>query len=276
MKRNKLDLAKIISDFLFIGETNPEEKAQVVFNVKHSLTAHGFEKYIQYYIKKFGYKAFLNGNTHDFDWGIDIIWEKDKWDLHIELTAQCKKYCVKDITEDQVRSFVWGIYVYDKKLLDPEHSILYYITTSKFTARAKEYAKKAWVHCVEFSDIYDMQSRYDVKEFLEDIRIHEMKKEYEKCITKEQLTLIKWVPVNIQSYEIVKFLKQIRRDITSTLEWKKLYEVATNNTLELLARHRPHNLEALKQVMKQCNTKEQRKLDTYGYIFTERLKYVWA
>jgi hypothetical protein len=40
MKINKLDLAKIISDFMFLGEENPEEKAKVVFKVKHKLTPH--------------------------------------------------------------------------------------------------------------------------------------------------------------------------------------------------------------------------------------------
>jgi hypothetical protein len=40
MRINKLDLAKVISDFMFLNEENPEEKAKVVFKVKHKLTAH--------------------------------------------------------------------------------------------------------------------------------------------------------------------------------------------------------------------------------------------
>jgi hypothetical protein len=52
MKINKLDLAKVISDFMFLGESEPEEKAKVVFKVKHKLTPHGFEKYMQYYFEK--------------------------------------------------------------------------------------------------------------------------------------------------------------------------------------------------------------------------------
>ncbi len=44
MKVNKLDLAKIISDFMFLWFDDPEEKAKVVFKVKHQLTPHWFKK----------------------------------------------------------------------------------------------------------------------------------------------------------------------------------------------------------------------------------------
>lgn len=277
MKRNKLDKAKIISDFIFLWYNNPEEKAEIVFDVKHKLTAHGFEKYMQYYFKKFWYKAFLNGDTYEYDGGIDIIWEKNKGDLHIELIAQCKKYSIKDITEEQLRSFIGGVYVQDKNLLDPSHSILYFITTTKFTQKAREYSRKANIHLVDFSKIYEMQSRYDVEEFLEDIRINEVRKEYEKYISKEQQEIFSWVPENIKSSDVVQFLKQIRRDILSSQsENMQLYDIAKNTTLDLLARYRPHNLNALKQVQNKCSKWESEKLAVYGYIFTERLKYIWS
>jgi len=38
---NKIDLAKIISDFLFLNIENPEEKAKELFKVKHSLDKRG-------------------------------------------------------------------------------------------------------------------------------------------------------------------------------------------------------------------------------------------
>jgi len=46
---NKLELAKIISDFMFLNQENSEEKAKEFFVLKNSLTPHGFEKYMQYY-----------------------------------------------------------------------------------------------------------------------------------------------------------------------------------------------------------------------------------
>jgi len=279
MKLNKLDLAKIISDFIFIHEMYPEDKAKVVFDLKHTLTAHGFEKYMQYYFKRSWYKAFLNGKTNSFDWWVDIFWHKMKWDKRIKITAQCKKYSMKDITEDQVRSFVWGIYVKDKDLLGSSQSILYFITTTKFTKRAQEYASKAGVLCVDFSDIYKLQSKYNLKEFQEDLYRYERVSEVSKCISKEQLQ----IPFNksgilkehIPNRDVIQFLKQIRRDIAWNLESRKLWDVAKNETLLLLARHRPHNLNALKQMMNDCDVEEYNKLFEFGYIFMERLRYVW-
>jgi hypothetical protein len=37
MKINKLELTKTISDFMFLGIENPEEKAKKLFELKHTL-----------------------------------------------------------------------------------------------------------------------------------------------------------------------------------------------------------------------------------------------
>jgi len=275
MKSNKLDLPKIISDFLFANIKNPEEKARVIFRLKHSLTPHGFEKYIQYYYNKVnGYHASLNGRTNDFDGWIDIIW--NKWNQKIII--QCKKYSMKDITEDQLRSFIGGIYVHDKSMLDDDKVKLCYVTTSKFTKRAEEYGKKANVECTDFKKLYTMQSKYSLDEFSVDIKDENMK-EYHKSLVKEQLQIpVSDTQIFVESIwdrEVLQFLKQVRRDILSKCDDKKLYDIATNKTLEILSRKRPHDFESLKKTMKESNNAvEYNKLNQYWRVFICRLKYV--
>jgi restriction endonuclease Mrr len=54
--------------------------------------------------------------------------------------VQCKKYSIKDITEENIRSFQWGtIHKYAQYKEDTE---TYYITTSKFTDRAEKFANE--------------------------------------------------------------------------------------------------------------------------------------
>ncbi len=73
--------------------------------------------------------------------------------------------------------------------------------------------------------------------------------------------------------EVFQLLKQVRRDF-SYLEQLSLWAIARNDTLELLARKRPHNLNALKNVIKDFPNREKNKLDKYWEIFVDRLKYL--
>jgi ribonuclease D len=57
-------------------------------------------------------------------------------------------------------------------------------------------------------------------------------------------------------------LKQVRRDISNTKQLR-LGSIARNDTLEILARKRPHNLEALKKATASLTTRERNKLDKY-------------
>jgi len=274
MKLNKLDLPKIISDFMFKWIEKPEEKANVIFNLKHSLTPQGFEKYIQYYFNKIDWcELSLNWNTNDFDGWIDVIW--NKWNKKIII--QCKKYSMKDITEDQLRSFIGWVYVSDSMLGD-SNTKLYYATTSKFTGRALIYANKANIECIDFATLYTMQSKYSLEQFRIDIK-KESIKEYDKSLTKEQLkipSVDNWIfTESIWDREVLQFLKQVRRDVLSKCGDKKLYDIATNKTLDILSRKRPHNFEALKKAMKDSNNiVEYNKLNQYWRVFICRLKYI--
>jgi len=51
--------------------------------------------------------------------------------------VQCKKYNIKDITYDDVASFYGKIS--DIYLRNKENTKVYYITTSKFTQKAKDF-----------------------------------------------------------------------------------------------------------------------------------------
>ncbi len=276
MKINKLDLAKIISDFMFLWVNNPEEKAKVVFKVKHKLTAHWFEKYMQYYfqIKKW-YKVKLNRNTNEFDWWIDLKWIKvEKW-VKKYLVVQCKKYSIKDITEENVRSFQWWtIHKYAEYKNNTE---TYYITTSKFTNKAEKFAKEVWIKAIDFSHIYDLQKSYPIEQFEENLKNQEWMKEYNKSFNQDQMLL----ELNNQVYDTIwvtdqnvfQLLKQVRRDYSYSKQLR-LWDIARNDTLKLLAEKRPHNLQALKQTISHLSTREKNKLMKYWNIFIERLKYI--
>lgn len=276
MKINKLDLAKVISDFMFLNEENPEEKAKVVFKVKHKLTAHWFEKYMQYYFEKIkGYKVTLNWGTNEFDWGIDLKWIKQENWINKYLVVQCKKYSIKDITEENIRSFQWG--TIHKYAQYKENTETYYITTSKFTDRAEKFAKEVWIKAIDFSHIYKLQKVYSVEKFEEDLKKEEWIKEYNKSFEEDQMILeldnqvyeTIWVTNN----EVFQLLKQVRRDYSHHKQLR-LWDIARNDTLELLARERPHNLQALKDSISHLSKREQNKLMRHWNIFVERLKYI--
>lgn len=276
MKINKLDLAKIISDFMFLNEENPEEKAKVVFKVKHKLTAHWFEKYMQYYFEKIKkYKVILNWRTNEFDWGIDLKWIKEEKWVKKYLVVQCKKYSIRDITEENVRSFQW--WTIHKYAQYKENTETYYITTSKFTDRAEKFANEVWIKAIDFSHIYKLQKVYSIEKFEEDLKNQEWIKEYNKSFEEDQMIL----ELNNQVYETIwvtdrevfQLLKQVRRDYSHHKQLR-LWDIARNDTLELLARERPHNLQALKYSISHLSKREQNKLMKHWTIFVERLKYI--
>jgi hypothetical protein len=277
MKINTLDLAKNISDFLFLWVENPEEKARKLFEIKHSLTAHWFEKYMQYYFQnKKSYKVALNWRTNDFDQWIDLKWVKyENWENYF-LIVQCKKFSVKDITEDLIAHFYWK--VIDKVIDKKEKTELYYITTSKFTEKAKIFWGEKGIKLVDFYDIYKLQDFYSLEQFKEDLYKIEWIKEYEKSI-EDNTSLLNLYDdyfniIKPSNSELYQFLKQVRRDY-SYINNLRLWDIAKNETLELLARERPHNLQSLKNVIIDLPTREKNKILKHGNVFIDRLKYLY-
>lgn len=276
MKISKLDLAKVISDFMFLNEDEPEEKAKVVFKVKHKLTPHGFEKYIQYYFEQIKwYKVKLNWRTNQFDWWIDLKWIKEENWVMKYIVVQCKKHSIKDITENDVSSYFWKTsHTYDKYKNKTES---FYITTSKFTSKAKILAEKVWIKTIDFTHIYKMQKIYSVEQFENDIKFLEWEKAYNSSFEKDQYLL--WLDEKIYetiwatNNEVFQLLKQVRRDYSHSNQLQ-LWHIARNDTLELLARVRPHNLESLKETISRLPTRERNKILKHWEVFIERLKYI--
>lgn len=276
MKINKLDLAKVISDFIFLWIEEPEEKAKVVFKVKHKLTAHGFEKYMQYYFQKIKwYQVKLNWRTNEFDWWIDLKGIKEVNWVKKYLVVQCKKYSIRDITEDDISSYQGKTsHKYAKYINDTES---YYITTSKFTDKAEKFAKEVWLIAIDFYHIYKLQNVYSVENFEIDLKREEWDKEYSKSFNLDQMI----IELNNQVYDTIwvtdkdvfQLLKQVRRDYSNHIQLR-LWDIARNDTLELLARERPHNLQALKETISHLPTRERNKINKHWNVFIERLKYI--
>lgn len=278
MKINKLDLAKTISDFLFLWVENPEEKAKKLFELKHSLDDrwHGFEKYIQYYFQNVhNYKVKLNWKTNSQDNWIDLKWiKKINW-IDNYLLVQCKKYNVKDITYNDVSHFYWKIV--DIKNKYNENILLYYITTTKFTKKAKDFLDEKGIISIDFEKISKLQDYYPLEKFKEELLKNEWEKEVFSSFNSEQVIIN--IDDNIidtieaTDNEVIQLLKQIRRDLSYSKQLR-LWDIARNDTIELLARKRPHNLKALKEITSNLSTREKNKIDKYGKYFIERLKYL--
>lgn len=276
MRINKLDLTKVISDFMFLWVAEPEEKAKVIFRIKHKLTPHWFEKYMEYYFKKLkGYDIKLNWNTNSLDWGIDLIWSKNVNWREETIAVQCKKYTIRDINEDNVRSFMWALSL--KFSWDLNNTTWYYITTSKFTDKAKLFWKQTGMKLVDFSDIYNLQFYYSIEDFEKDIMQEEWSKAYYKAFNEDQMT----IDLEIERYDtafvsdkdVFQLLKQIRRDYSHQHQLR-LWDMAKNDTLEILARERPHNMDSLRKSIYTLPIREKNKLDKYWPVFIERLKYI--
>lgn len=276
MKIKTLDLTKTLSDFLFIWDNNSEEKAKEVFVFKHSLTAHWFEKYIQYYFSTvLNYSVKLNGWTFQFDQWIDLKGVKyENW-VNTFIIVQCKKYSTKDITEDDISNFYWKII--DIITNEREKFDIYYITTSKFTQKAKEFWDEKWVHLIDFSQIYEFQKTYPLSQFKSDILHQEWNSSHDKCfdssVELEKLYDSFHNVVQPTQQELYYLLKQIRRDY-SWISQIRLWDIAKNETLNLLAIQRPHNLDALKDFSSQLTTRERNKILKHWEVFVQRLKYL--
>jgi len=278
MEINKLDLAKTISDFMFLWIDNYEEKAKKLFELKHSLDNrwHWFEKYMQYYFQKFWkYSVKLNWKTNSFDDWIDLLWEKIENGKKKKLIVQCKKYNIKDITYDDVASFYGKIS--DIYLRNKENTKVYYITTSKFTQKAKDFLNEKWIIPVDFEKIAEAQEKYPLNLFKQEIQEKEWKKQAEKCLQKEQILLdfddsiIN--TIEAKDIEVLQLLKQIRRDLSYKRQLR-LWDIAKNDTLKLLSRERPYNNESLRRFASSLPIREKNKLLRYWSYFTERLKYL--
>lgn len=274
-KISTLDLAKTLSDFLFLWVENPEERARKVFELKHSLTPHGFEKYIEYFLKNIkGYKVTLNWDTYDFDNWIDLKWVKyENWKKSFVL-IQCKKYSVKDITEDDIACFYWKIIDNIRELRDIID--VYFITTTKFTHKANKFGNTRWIKLMNCNNIYRLQEIYSLEMFKNDV-LKESKGEYKRCLIESEKILDLYDNyfniIEPTKNELFIFLKQIRKDYWDKNQLR-LWDIATNNTLEILAIERPHDLEELKKAaLNLGNYYEKMKVMKYGKIFVDRLKY---
>lgn len=126
------------------------------------------------------------------------------------------------------------------------------------------------------NNIYRLQEIYSLETFKNDI-LKESESEYRKFIRKcEKILDLYDNYFNIiepTKIELFNFLKQIRKNFWDKNQLR-LWDVATNNTLEALARERPHNFEELKKLaMNLDNYYEEMKIMKYGEIFVDRLKY---
>jgi len=278
MSINKLDLAKTMSDFMFLNIDDFEQKAKKLFELKHSLDSrgHGFEKYMQYYFEKFyGYKVKLNGRTNQQDDGIDLKWIKKVDGKNQYLVVQCKKHCVKDISYDDVSKFYGKVVDISNEYKGAIH--IYYITTTKFTAKAKKFLKEKWIYAIDFEKISQAQDKYPLNLFKEELRTKEWDKEVDRCFEKEQILLdlddniIN--TVEAKDIEVLQLLKQVRRDLSNNNQIR-LWNIARNDTLELLSRKRPHNLSELKEVTHDLPKRERNKINRYWEYFVNRLKEV--
>ncbi len=274
MKINMLELPKTISDFIFLWVDNPEKKAKQLFEMKHTLDARGhwFEKYIQYYFQKYKhYRVELIGSTWSRDNWIDLMWEKIvKW-IRKKIIVQCKKHCVKDITLNDVTSFYGQ--VADEYHRDKANTELFYITTSKFTKSAQDFLKTKWARAIDFSHISRLVQIYPLHIFKKELLEEEGEKEVSLSFEKSQIELDMESPINSAAdSEVFQLLKQVRRDISNSKQLQ-LGSIAKNDTLELLAQERPHNLQALKRVSSQLPIRERKKIEKYGNFFIDRLKY---
>ncbi len=79
--------------------------------------------------------------------------------------------------------------------------------------------------------------------------------------------------IDAEDKEVLILLKQIRRDI-SNIKQLRLWSIAKNDTLEILAKVRPHNFEDLKKSIRHLPLRERNKLDKYWPTFVDRLKYL--
>jgi restriction endonuclease Mrr len=82
--------------------------------------------------------------------------------------VQCKKYSVRDITETDIRSFLGSVSI-EKYSKYKENTKLYFITTSKFTAKAKEFAKESKINAIDFEQIYKLQEIYSLNIFRKEL-----------------------------------------------------------------------------------------------------------
>lgn len=278
MRINKLDLAKTISDFLFLWIENPEEKAKKLFELKHTLDdrGHGFEKYIQYYFQNaHNYKVKLNWRTNSQDDWIDLKWiKKINW-VENYLLVQCKKYNVKDITYNDVSHFYWKIV--DIKNKYKENILIYYITTTKFTKKAKDFLDEKGIISIDFEKISKLQEYYPLEKFREQLLKNEWEKEVFSSFNNEQVVINLdndiIDTIDATDKEVIQLLKQVRRDLSYSKQLR-LWDIVRNDTIELLARKRPHNLKALKEVTNSLSLRERKKIDKYWQYFIERLKYL--
>lgn len=275
MKLNSLEFAKTLSDFLFLEIDNPEEKARKLFTLKHSLSPHWFEKYIEYYFnkQKKWYTVKLNWKTYECDSWIDLKWVKYENFKNTIVVIQCKKYWIKDISEDQIAHFYGK--VIDKVINAWYEYELYYITTSKFTQKAIDFWKEKNIKMINFYDIYNLWEYYALESFKKDLIKEEWYEEYNKCFTDSQKMLELYdnyfnitTPTNTELYH---FLKQVRRDYSNKIHIGAWY-IAKNDTLKLLSEKRPHNLDELKKIIKDLPTREKNKLNKHWYVFIQRLE----
>jgi hypothetical protein len=244
--------------------------------VKHKLTPHGFEKYMQYYFEKIKwYQVKLNWGTYQMDGWIDLKWIKEENWIQKYLVVQCKKYSIRDISEDDVSSYHGKtLHKYAKY---HENTESYYITTSKFTDKASKFASEVWLKAIDFSHIYKLQKTYSIDQFESDLKDTEWMKEFNKSFNEDQMIL--WLDEKIYDTiwvtdrEVFQLLKQIRRDYSNDKQLR-LWDIARNDTLELLARVRPHNIQSLKEAIADLSTREKNKIMKHWNIFVERLKYI--
>lgn len=116
-----------------------------------TLSPDQFEEYTAELFKVMGFKTEIVGGSNDG--GIDIIVKKED----VTSFVQCKRYREKNkITPSQVRDFYGGI---ADKL---NGGIGYFVTTSYFTEKAKEFAKERRIELVDGDRLVEYMKQTNV------------------------------------------------------------------------------------------------------------------
>lgn len=271
MNINKIEKVKLL--YLL---NNNEEKVNTILKFRKNLTPKWFEYYVKYFFEKIEwYKCIFNSEkvTHKDDW-IDIKWIKwNKWNKKL-LIVQCKRWSNKKTTVNDIRSFYWWI---AKIVFNNPNTNIYYITTSDdITNDALNFWDENGIMIKDYRNILKMNDIYSLKEFKKDIEENE--KEIESFFNYKQLNLIDVLNENINidkrtiNSKTKEILKIIREKIAKENQMF-LYEVCKNNTIDLLVKNRPHNLESLKLVLSQniIDFRERKKLEKYWNEFIKWL-----
>lgn len=178
MKIKRQEITKTMNDFIFLGAEKAHEKAKKILELRYSLTEYWFKKYLQYYFQKY----------KNYNINIEKKWEKDQ-KINLKgikyknfrkqiLLIWCKNYKIRNIGENNIIRF----YEYTKNKIRKNNNFfeIFFITTTNFSQKAKDFWKTKGIKLLNFYDIYQFLSIYPLENFKKDIFHEEGTKELKK------------------------------------------------------------------------------------------------